>query len=137
MLYPKRGQLKFSWYPHFLDPDATAKVQKFIQKDLKKYPALLLRVHDFLSAVEKVENLDSYYKSEEMAKLDGALHEMRIPPKRRGGVVRIYFCVNPEDSREIMLLDAELKHETKPGRTDTANCRLKEYLAYLARRKQG
>jgi len=129
--------MRFSWYPQFLDPDATAKVQKFIQKDLKKYPDLLSRVRTFLVSVEKVENLDSYYKSGEMAKLEGALHEMRIPPTRRGGVVRIYFCVNPEDSREIMLLDAELKHEKEPGRTDTANRRLKEYLAYLARGKQG
>ena len=129
--------MRFSWYPQFLEPDAQAKVQKFIQKDLKKYPDLVIRVREFLISVEKVENLDSYYKSEEMAKLEGALHEMRIPPKRRGGVVRIYFCVNPEDSRELMLLDAELKHETKPGRTDTAEHRLKEYLAYLARRKQG
>lgn len=114
MLYSKRGQMRFSWYPQFLDPDAQAKVQKFIQKDLKKHPDLVIRVREFLISVEKVENLDSYYKSEEMAKLDGVLHEMRIPPVRHGGVVRIYFCVNPEDSRELMLLDAELKHEREP-----------------------
>jgi hypothetical protein len=83
--------MRFSWYPHFLNPDAHAKVQKFIQKDLKKHPDLVIRVRKFRISLEKVENRDSSYKSEEMAMLEGALHEMRIPPKRRGGVVRIYF----------------------------------------------
>lgn len=126
--------MKYSWYPLFLDPTAKEKVQIFIQKDLKKYHDLQLRVRDFLALVKKTENLEPYYKSQEISKLDGALQEMRIPPRRRGGVVRIYFCLNPEDSQEIMLLDAELKHETAPGRTDIAKKRLKEYLNYLAKR---
>jgi len=126
--------MRYTWYPVFLDPDATPKVKIFLRKDLKKYPDLLLRVQDFLKKVEQVTRLDQYYKTGEMEKLEGNLHEMRIPPKRRGGVVRIYFCVNPEDAQELILLDAELKHETAPGRTGAASKRLSEYQEYLRKR---
>ncbi len=126
--------MKFIWYPVFLDPEANPKVETFIQKDLKKYPDLVLRVRDFLKAIGTVRSLDQYYKTEEISKLKGGLLEMRIPPRRKGGVVRIYFCVNPEDSQEIILLDAELKHETAPGRTNPATQRLREYQDYLIKR---
>jgi len=122
------------WYPIFLDPEASPKVQTFLTKDLKKYPDLVLRVRTFLKAVEKVSTLLPYYKSEEMKKIEGDLHEMRIPQRRRGGVVRIYFCVNPHDSQELILLDAELKHETEPGRIQTALQRLRQYQVYLTKR---
>jgi len=128
--------MRYSWYPQFLDPEAPAKVQRFIEKDLKKYPDLQLRVRAFLVSVKKVDALEIYYTSVEIVKLGGGLLEMRIPPKRRGGVVRIYFCLNPEDSQELILLDAELKHETEPDRTDIAKKRLQEYQSYLLKGKR-
>lgn len=128
--------MKLSWYPVFLDSDATPKVKTFIQKDLKKQPDLLLRVREFLKAIANVTDLDQYYKTEEISKVEGALLEMRIPPQRKGGVVRIYFCINPEDTQEIILLDAELKHKKKAMRTETAKRRLREFENYLMKRTE-
>ena len=126
--------MKLTWYPVFLDPEAKPKVEKFIQKDLKKHNDLVLRVRAFLEAIKNVSTLEQYFETEEIAKVEGELLEMRIPPQRRGGVVRIYFCINPEDTQEIILLDAELKHKKQPMRTGSAKRRLTEYQDYLMKR---
>lgn len=126
--------MKLTWYPVFLDPEEKPKVETFIQKDLKKHNDLVLRVRAFLEAIKKVTSLEQYYKTEEIAKVEGDLLEMRIPQQRRGGVVSIYFCINPEDSQEIILLDAELKHKTPAMRTGTAKRRFGEYQEYLMKR---
>jgi len=39
------------------------------------------------------------------------LYEMRIPPERSGGVVRIYFIQCKGDDQRILLLDGEIKHK--------------------------
>ena len=61
MLYFKRGYMKLTWYPVFLDPEAKPKVEKFIQKDLKKHNDLVLRVRAFLEAIKNVSTFWSYY----------------------------------------------------------------------------
>ncbi|HQL06034.1 MAG TPA: hypothetical protein PLU33_12950 [Treponemataceae bacterium] len=128
--------MTFTWYPQFLDAEAAPKVKEFLDKELKKRPDLYQLTKDFLKKLKKVESLDEYYKTEIMEKLDGHLHEMKIPKKRPGGVVRIYFCYNPEDSLNLILLDAELKHKTKPERLDNAKKRLNQYQEYLNKGKK-
>jgi len=128
--------MTFTWYLQNIDPDEAPSVEAFIEKDLKKRPDLYSLVHKFLKRIKQTECLDEYYKTKQLYKLEGQLHEMRIPIKRRGGVVRIYFCYNPEDSLNLILLDAELKHKTKPERLDNAKKRLKQYQEYLNKGKK-
>ena len=128
--------MTFTWYPQNIDPEEAPSVEVFIEKDLKKRHDLYSLVNKFLKRIKQTECLDEYYKTKQLYKLEGQLHEMRIPIKRRGGVVRIYFCYNPEDSLNLILLDAELKHKTKPERLDNAKKRLKQYQEYLNKGKK-
>ena len=54
---------------------------------------------------------------------------MRIPPTRKGGVFRIYFCYSkePNEKDTLILLAAELKHEKEPQKLNTARSNLKNY----------
>ena len=128
--------MTFTWYPQNIDPEEAPSVEVFIEKDLKKRHDLYSLVNKFLKRIKQTECLDEYYKTKQLYKLEGQLHEMRIPIQRRGGVVRIYFCYNPENSLDIILLDAELKHKTKPERLDNAKKRLKQYQEYLNKGKK-
>lgn len=128
--------MTFTWYPQNIDPEEAPSVEVFIEKDLKKRHDLYSLVNKFLKRIKQTECLDEYYKTKQLYKLEGQLHEMKIPKKRPGGVVRIYFCYNPEDSLNLILLDAELKHKTKPERLDNAKKRLKQYQEYLNKGKK-
>lgn len=125
--------MRLTWYPQHLDPSASAKVKEFFTKELKKHADLRERVGSFLENIAKVNDLQLLFEAEKIAPLSGGLYEMRIPPRRRGGVVRIYYCHDPVDYQTLYLLDAELKHETAPGRTDTAKKRMNEYFEYRRR----
>jgi hypothetical protein len=128
--------MTFTWYPQNIDPEEAPSVEVFIEKDLKKRHDLYSLVNKFLKRIKQTECLDEYYKTKQLYKLEGQLHEMRIPIQRRGGVVRIYFCYNPENSLELILLDAELKHKTEPERLDNAKKRLKHYHDYQNKGKK-
>jgi putative component of toxin-antitoxin plasmid stabilization module len=120
--------VKLIWYPSYLENDEKASVKAFIRKDLAKYPDLRLRVKTFLDRLKDLQDLQPLFNSEQLAPVHDGLFEMRIPPRRRGGVVRIYYCVGQDDSKTFVLLDAELKHETDPGRTGTALKRMATYI---------
>lgn len=108
------------WYPSYLENDPDSDVRSFIRKDLAKYRELQVLVESFLGRVMEVSDLQPFFDSKQIAPLGADLFEMRIPKTRRGGVVRIYFCRHPGNKRELILLDAELKHEKAPARTATA-----------------
>jgi len=54
------------------------------------------------------------------------LHEFRIPPRGKGGVVRLYFCFHKEKKDTIVILDIEFKKKNKAD-IETAKERKKEY----------
>ena len=120
--------MKLIWYPDFLESFEGASVQAFISKELAKYPDLRLRVETFLKKLQALQDPQPLFNSEQLAPLGAGLFEMRVPKRRRGGVVRIYYCVGKDDLKTWVLLDAELKHETAPGRTETALKRMAIYL---------
>jgi hypothetical protein len=120
--------VKLIWYPDFLESNEGASVKAFIRKELAQYPDLRLRVEAFLEKLKVLLDPQPLFKSEHLAPLGNGLFEMRIPKRRRGGVVRIYYCVGKDDQKTWVLLDAELKHETAPGRTGTAHRRMAIYL---------
>lgn len=100
-------------------------------KGLSKYRQdLYLLVKSFLKALKKVTDITPYLQSEQISKItqkyDG-LYEMRIPKQRKGGVFRIYFCFSKTNRQKLILLCAELKHDTKPMKLDNALIKLKQY----------
>ena len=111
----KECYLKYFCYPEIESHENTESgfLKKFLNKDLKKYPDLKLRVTTFLKEVKNVESLDSFINAETISYLSDGYYEMRIPPQRRGGVVRIYFIKLNKDNNTILLIDAELKKKKK------------------------
>ena len=100
-------------------------------KGLSKYRQdLYLLVKSFLKALKKVTDITPYLQNKQIyrftQKYDG-LYEMRIPKQRKGGVFRIYFCFSKTNRQKLILLCAELKHETKPMKLDNALIKLKQY----------
>ena len=128
--------MEFEWYPQYMDPDAKAQVQSFIHKKLAKHKELYVQVLEFLRKLKETEELETFYTSGWLKQLSGGLHEMRIPPRRPGGVVRIYFSFNPLKEHSLLILDAELKKDREAEKTDTASKRLTEYQEYLKRRSK-
>lgn len=121
--------MKFEWFPEELDSQATATVKKFLSKGLKKHSDLRAKVKAFMQKVEETEDLQKFFDAETIAPLHGnkkGLYEMRIPPERRGGVVRIYFCFSVDSRDTLVLLDAELKKKTD-GDYDKAVQNMKVY----------
>jgi hypothetical protein len=125
--------MRFDWYPENLDPPAEAAVKRFITKDLKKQAELLMRVKEFLKKVQDADDLQPFFSAGTMGALSSGLFEMRIPPRRNGGVVRIYFCRNPKDKGCLVLLDAEFKNETAGARIDVARDRLSKFMSFVTR----
>ncbi len=102
-------------------------------KELKKEkpPKYWILVKETLETAKKKESLDFLFASGGVMKLSGCsepIHEFRIPPSKKGGVVRIYFAYNPDNNKEIWLFSAELKKSTKPDKVkiDIAIKRYKE-----------
>ena len=58
-----------------------------------------------------VESLGASY-SNKMTGHSG-ISELRIPPSRRGGVGRYYYCNHPKETDTIVILDAEAKANGK------------------------
>jgi len=123
--------MRLQFYPEPPDSTEEGAIQSFIRKDLKKRPDLRLLVEDFFDKVRNAQSLDPFFRNQTIAPLkyiNGDLYEMRIPQKRGGGVVRIYFIKHPGDDGLLVLLDGELKKDTAPGKTGRAEKRMKDYL---------
>lgn len=109
-------------------------------KDLcKHHKDIYLKVKFFFRRLKDVHDLEEYLKVEEILQFHGTdLYEMRIPKQRRGGVFRIYFCFSLEQDKteDLILLDAELKHKTKPMRLESAKEKLKAYYRTFGKEAQ-
>ena len=85
---------------------------------------LYLRVESFLKNLTEIDNIEVLMPTK-IKPLKKGLMEMRIPPTRKAGVCRIYFCRHGD---ELILLDGEVKHETAAGNIDAAMRLMKEYI---------
>lgn len=109
------------YYPEDIGDQDAARIKKFVQKGLSKRRDLKLLVEKFLKKVEESSTLQPFLDSGQISTLElvhmnygrekTRLYEMRIPPKRSGGVVRIYFIQCKDDDKRILLLDGEIKHK--------------------------
>ena len=126
VFYPEVTEI-FQEFPLGSQPRGT--VAKEIKRLSRIQRDLYLRVRDFLKNLEVIEDVQSYFDLGYFYNLRDGLYEMRIPPERKGGVFRIYFCYEDlsVDSKTLILLDAELKHETAAKRLDAAKDKLKQY----------
>lgn len=116
-----------------LDEIPKGSVAKEIVKLSKKHKNLYLRVKIFLNKIKDADDISIYFSTGELFNLKDGLYEMRIPPQRKGGVFRIYYCHKElkESSKVLILLDAELKHEEEAGKITTARGKIKRYLETL------
>lgn len=129
--------MQFVFYPDSIEYEMVFPLSKIpngiIPKELnklsRKQQKLFLLVKVFLEKLEKINDLSFYHETNRFECLGDGLYEMRIPKQRQGGVFRIYFCYQNLDvnSDVLVLLDAEVKHKTKPQRMDVARRKLTEY----------
>jgi hypothetical protein len=110
---------------HGLD-DVEGQFKKLFQYLRKKHPDLFALVRTTIEEVEKKSNIDMLIRQEKVALLNYAkvpLYEFRIPPQRRGGVVRLYFGYKKNDKNTIVILAGELKHKKE---SDSVKIKLAE-----------
>lgn len=101
------------YYPDRDDIENTGSMLKKIMKR----PDLWALTRETLKKVEKSSNLDFLIKTDWVGKLSHCKHpifEFKIPPQKKGGVVRLYFGYVKNDSNTIIILSAELKKRTSP-----------------------
>lgn len=86
-------------------------------KDLRKsHPDLWALVHQATKSVKDAPDLESLKNQKWVERISYSnypLYEFRIPPQRRGGVVRLYFAYKKNNSKTIVILSAELKKGKK------------------------
>ncbi|MGA2766157.1 MAG: hypothetical protein ABSG17_22670 [Spirochaetia bacterium] len=108
--------MKILFYPYWRPAnEAVGNLENFLSglKLQIKHPDLWALVGRTIKKAKEPGGLEVLRESEYAGKLRNIsepLWEFRIPPKnRRGGVVRIYFCILKEPSERIVCLDAEFK----------------------------
>ena len=108
--------MKYLCYPEFEGQGGTESgfLRKFLHKDLKNHNDLRLLVIDFLKKIREADSLKPFLDAETISYLSEGYFEMRIPPQRKGGVVRIYFIRIKNKKDTLFLIDAELKKK-KPS----------------------
>jgi hypothetical protein len=103
-------------------------IYKFFKKLQRSNPDLWSLTWRTLKDAEKSSNLQNFRKDwvERLPNVAVPLFEFRIPPQRRGGVVRLYFGYKKSSLNSIEILTAELKHKTKANQ-DTIDQAIKRY----------
>ncbi|MCL4408023.1 MAG: hypothetical protein M1542_01480 [Thermotogae bacterium] len=86
----------------------------------KKTQLLLIKVKD--SGIKAIEDLREQGVCKSVGK---GIHEFRIPPHGKGGVLRIYFTFHPFKKNTILILDAEFKKRDKADLKETKKRRKK------------
>lgn len=110
--------MKILYYPDPLDDtNEGGPIRRFIKNLSKERPPKLWNlVKDVFEKVENAENLDFFIRNSIVKRLGNVgepIFEFRIPPgKKKGGVVRIYFCYQKDNSNNLILLSAEKKEES-------------------------
>lgn len=124
--------MKISFYPDVTSSNIReSKLYKFSDSLRKTNPDLWGLMVSTLKSIENNENLDFLTQTgwiEHLNKNNIPLFEIKIPPTKRGGVVRLYCAYKKNNPNAICVLAAELKHVTKANKKilDTASKRYKE-----------
>ncbi len=122
--------MQVAYYPSCTENETEkGPIKNFLSKLGRNHPDLLSFVDSTLRKVEEGSNLNALKKNKWVERLHSvpeSIFEFRIPPRRRGGVVRIYFCYKKKEPNCIILLAAELKKESDAAKTDVARKRYRE-----------
>ncbi len=119
--------MKVLFWPYWRQPvEDRGSLQDFLRKLKleKKHPKLYALAKATIELAEKPDGLEALTESGHagMLQYNRGLWEFRIPPRMKGGVLRIYFCMPRVRNERIVCLDAELKKdsESSPQKLDSA-----------------
>jgi hypothetical protein len=104
--------------------ESSGSIVKFLDKLRIKRPELWSLVKTTLTNAQNDILFDLLKRQSWIEPLVGTkepIHEFRIPPTKKGGVVRLYFGYKQNDPKTIFILSAELKKNT-----ETNNERIKQ-----------
>lgn len=120
--------MKIVLFPEGLPEEDTPiyELLKSLERDHPKEAAKFKSIKNKLENSTDMTIFNQLRKIGHIEHLEDGLWEFRIPPKKKGGVLRIYFCFSKNERQKIVLLDGELKKRKKPN-TTTAMKRLKAY----------
>jgi hypothetical protein len=130
------------WPTDTPDDATTGPVARVIQNVRSRDPQLWALVDARLRFAAREDTELAHFErqgwAERMPYADCALHEFKFPPRRKRGVVRIYFCCDPITRNCVWLLDAEHKtgssNKQHRGVVETADQRCREIRKEGARR---
>lgn len=95
---------------------STGPINRFLKKLEKRRPDLFALIRETLEKVKNSPNLNDLKKQgwvERLPYLKAPIFEFRIPPKKPGGVTRLYFGYENNNPESIHILSAEEKKGTK------------------------
>ena len=120
--------MKIGYYPGEVGDDPVdASVHKWIEKLKKKQPELYSLTMKVLRKMEKSASLQPFIDQEIIKPLRSPLFEIRIPKKRAGGVVRLYFCYVPGKEGCIQILEHEIKRGRQSADQNVINSAMRRY----------
>lgn len=109
--------MKIIHYPDQDDlDDKSGVIGRFFKILKKQRPDLWVLVREVMEKVKKSPDLELFKRQKIVDHISYSkfpLYEFRIPPKKSGGVVRLYFAHKENDPKVIVILSAELKKEKK------------------------
>jgi len=132
--------MRVFYWPYWKEEEkAEGSLDDFLSKlKLEKHADLWALARKTIEEAEKPKGLEILKANQRVGPLKGVkepIWEFRIPPRKRGGVVRIYFCHKKEDHNCIICLDAELKKraESSPQKIQSAKLRYREVVEWKNR----
>lgn len=110
--------------------DSKGPVIRFLEKLKKERPELWTLVDQTLKKVERSSSLDDLIRQRwvgHLKKIKAPIFEFRIPPRKQGGVIRLYFAYKENDSSTIVILSAERKQGKNEANKDDIKSAEKRY----------
>lgn len=101
------------------DKNAVGPIKHFFKNLKNQKPDLFSLTMKTMEKVEEYRNLDILERQNRVSKLkncDQPIYEFRIPPRRRGGVVRLYFGYKQNNNDTIIILSAEFKKKSEANK---------------------
>ena len=119
--------MKIIFYPEGLRKDKNYP-EKTLSSLKKEHSDLYSKVHLVLQKIRNGDRrtLSDLGKQKIYKPLGEGIFEFRIPPRAKGGVVRVYFTFSRTEKDTIIILDIECKKKKK-GKIGKALERKREY----------
>jgi len=126
-LYNEGDDLKIIFYPEELS-GKKSKIKEQIESLKRDHFKIYEQIQAIFDLISKndIKILSDLKERQIYKPLKKGIHELRIPPRGKGGVARLYFCFHKEKKDTIIILDIELKKKNKAN-IETAKERKKEY----------